>query len=650
MEDGHSKMETELKRRFFFSSLLTLPLLALSPAIQSWLNFSLPFPGDRYILFSLATLIAFYGGAFFFRGALKSLKRRSLGMNVLVSIALLAGYIYSFGTTFLFEATPFYWEISTLVVFLLFGHWMEMKAVRGATGALRELAELMPPVANLIEDDEIVEVETAQLEKGDTVLVRPGEKIPIDGEVVEGESSVDESLITGESKPVPKERGDEVIGGSLNVDGSLRVRVTKTGEETAVSQIIALVEEAKKAKPQVQKMADRAAHWLTVVAVAVSLLTFLYWLLLASQPLLFALTLSVTVLVIACPHALGLAIPTVTTISTQMAAERGILVKRGDALEVAKDLDAVVFDKTGTLTKGSFGVTDILSFSELSEREVLGKAAAVEIDSEHTIAQAIVAEARDRSLSLPSASSFRSHAGKGAEAEVEGKRLLVGKREFLEENGVRAGEKGTEFEEVGKTVVFLASSELLGLIALDDEIREESYEAVEKLKSLGLEVSMLTGDNEKTAAYVAGELGLDSFFAEVLPEKKSSTIEELQEKGKRVAMVGDGVNDAPALVRADIGIAIGAGTDVAIESADVVLTRDDPRDVAKLMGLSRATMKKMRENLFWATGYNVIAIPLAAGVLQPWGVVLRPEWGALIMAASSIIVVANALLLKRAEF
>lgn len=650
--DHHAMMEGELRRRFVVAAIFTVPVLLLSPTVQQWLGIEVAaFPGQDLVLFTLASVVAIYGGIFFYREAYASLRRRILDMNVLVSLAVLSGYLYSAATTFFIQAMDFYWEISTLVVFLLFGHWMEMRAVRGASGALRELVKLIPPTANLVKNGDVVETPTSALAKGDLVLVRPGEKIPIDGDVVEGETSVNEAMITGESNPVHKGPGAQVIGGAINGEGSIRVKVTKTGEETALAQIIKLVEEAQASKPPVQRLADRAAHYLTITAIVVGTLTFISWNLLGAGTL-FALTLTITVLVIACPHALGLAIPTVTTISTTLAARNGLLVKNAQALEVGRTVDSIVFDKTGTLTKGEFGVTDVVETADWDRRRLLAVAAAVEVNSEHVIAKGIVNKAREEGIAFEHAKKFVAVPGKGAKAAASVE-VVVGNRALMEDEGVdltAVQERANELASQGKSIVYVASEgELKGAIALADIIRDESRAAVAGLKELGLEVSMLTGDNERTAAYVARELGLDSYFADVRPEGKSATIKGVQAGGKKVAMVGDGINDAPALIQADVGIAIGAGTDVAVESADVVLVKNDPRDVVRLINLSRRTMSKMRQNLVWATGYNAAAIPIAAGILVPFGIILRPEWAALIMAASSTIVVLNALTLRRVQ-
>ncbi|MFB0514692.1 MAG: heavy metal translocating P-type ATPase [Candidatus Bathyarchaeia archaeon] len=652
--DHHAMMEADMKRRFLVSLIFTVPVLILSPTIQKWLGFQIPeFIGSQLLLFLLSSVIVLYGGLVFYRGALKSLRNRFFDMNVLVSIAVIAGYLFSVGSTFFFEAIDFYWEISTLVLFLLFGHWMEMKAVRGASGALKELVKLIPPTANLVKDGEIVEVPTSDLNVSDLVLVKPGGKVPIDGVVVEGETSVNEAMITGESKPVNKKEGDEVIGGTINAEGAIKVRVTKTGEDTALSQIIKLVQDAMVSKPKTQKLADRAAHYLTLTAILVGAGTFAFWWGVAGREIIFALTLAITVIVIACPHALGLAIPTVTSISTTMAAKRGVLVKNANALEVSEELNTVVFDKTGTLTKGEFGVSDVIQLGDWNEKKILETAAALEVNSEHFIAKGIVKKAQDEGLRSKEVKNFKAVPGKGVKAVVGEDEVYIGNANLMKDLNIAFEEHEdavSKLSSQGKTVVYVATKGgLKGLIALADLIRDESREAIHELQGLGVESAMLTGDNRQIAAYVAKELGLTTFFAEVLPEQKSDKIKQLQSQGKRTAMVGDGINDAPALVQADVGVAIGAGTDVAVESADVVLVRNDPRDVSKLVNLSRKTMRKMKENLLWATGYNAAAIPLAAGILSPLNIVLRPEWAALIMATSSIIVVINAFLLRRAK-
>lgn len=647
----HQMMINELRRRFWVSLIFTIPILVLSETIQNIFGFKIgAFPGQDIVIFILGSVVVLYGGIFFFRAAIDSLKERIADMNVLVSLAVLAGYIYSTAVLFIPTGVEFFWEISTLVVVLLFGHLMEMRAVTGAAGALRELVKLIPPQANLIIDSEIKVVNTEELKAGDLVLVRPGEKIPIDGQVIKGETSANEALITGESKPVVKKSGSSVIGGSINGEGSVTVKVTKTGTETALAQIINLVQEAQASKPHIQRLADKAAHYLTIIAVIAAILTITTWELLGAS-LLFAITLSITVLVIACPHALGLAIPTVTSISTSLAAKNGLLTRKAEGLERAKDVDVIIYDKTGTLTKGEFGVTDIITTSDWNQEKALKNGASVEFHSEHTIAKGLVAEVKKRNISFEPAKDFKAIPGKGAKAMVDGQEIFVGSRSLMKSLKIDVEPYAQEVSELGKegkTVIYSATTrELKAIFALADLIREESFEAVRGLKEIGKEVWMVTGDAEEIASYVSKKLGLTSYFAEVIPAEKASAVKKLQEQGKVVAMVGDGINDAPALVQSDIGIAIGAGTDVAIESAEIILVRNDPRDVLKLMTLSKATGRKMIQNIFWATGYNVVAIPVAAGVFVPLGITLRPEIGALFMSASSVIVVLNALLLRR---
>ena len=647
--DGHKGMEQDFKRRFLIALPLTAIILSLSPQIQKWAGYSIDFPGINIIIFLIASVMVFYNGWPFYVMAKGEIKTRAYGMMTLVSLAVLSGYIFSVAATFLFEGESLYWEISTLVLAFLFGHWIEMRAVRGATGALSELAKLIPPKANLLRRKGVITVGTEELEKGNKILVRPGEKVPIDGVVVDGESSVNESMITGESRPIAKKKGSEVIGGTINNDGSLTIEVTKTGDETAVSQMMELVRSAQESKPPVQKLADRAAKYLTFIAIAVGLATLIFWLFINPQGAVFASTLAITVIVIACPHALGLAIPIVTTITTSIAAKNGILIKDMKGMEIARKIDYVVFDKTGTLTEGKFGVSKIVKLSSESEDEILALASAVEISSQHSIAQGIVQEAKKRNLSMQSANNFTSFPGKGAKGIVNGSEILIGNKILLNEDGIgleKLNEKISS-DEIATSIYVSKDKELIGIILLEDIIREESREAIKSLKKMGVKTAMLTGDNDKIAKSVANKLGIDTFFAEVLPEEKVSKIKDLQEKGNIVAMVGDGVNDAPSLAQSHVGIAIGAGTDVAVESAEIVLVKNDPRDVVKAIKLSQKTNSKMKQNLAWAAGYNLIAMPMAAGVLFPIGILLRPEWSALIMSASSVIVVSNALLLRK---
>ena len=654
--EGHLGMEEDFKRRFFLALPLTIIVLVLSPKIQDWFNFSVPqFAPYNLVLLALTSVIVLYCGWPFYKMARGELRKKNPAMMTLVSLAVLSGYFFSIAATFLFKGESLYWEISTLVLAFLFGHWMEMRAVRGATGALSELAKLIPPTAHKLEvrsqRSQVRDVKTEELEKGDLVLVKPGEKIPIDGSVLDGQSSVNESMVTGESRPVSKQEGDEVIGGTINNDGALTVKVTKTGEETAVSQIMELIQKAQGSKPQVQRLADRAAGWLTYIALIAGTFTFLFWFFVNPQGAIFAGTLAISVIVIACPHALGLAIPTVTTITSTLAARNGILIRDMRAIEIARKLNYVVFDKTGTLTEGKFGVSSIIGLGSETEREILKAAAAVEVQSQHSIARGIVQAAKDKKIELDPVKNFKSVPGKGAEGQVAGEKILVGNESFLKGEGIKTDQFDKKINiSPDQTFIWVArDKKAIGIIVLEDVIRPESKQAIRALSEIGIKTAMLTGDNSKIAQTVAQKLGVDTYFAEVLPQDKVDKIKELQKEGNVVAMVGDGVNDAASLTQAHVGIAIGAGTDVAVESAEIVLVKNDPLDVVKAIKLSQQTNSKMKQNLAWATGYNVLAIPLAAGILDSVGILLRPEWAALLMSASSVIVVANALLLRRAE-
>ena len=646
----HAIHMEEMKRKAIVSTVLTIPIVLYSKSIQELLHFSMPeFPGSDWIAPVLSTIVFFYGGTFFLKGMVEELRLKKPGMMTLIGIAIWVAFIYSL-STLLLGGMAFFWELATLIVVMLWGHWIEMRSVLGASRAVEELAKLMPTRANLLKDGEIVEVHVSELKPGDIVLVKPGEKIPADGIVIEGLTHMNEAMLTGESKPVPKSVGDRVIGGAINMEGSIKVKVEKTGEETYLSQVLKLVKEAQESKTKLQDMADRVAFYLTVVAIGVGGLAFLVWLYLKGD-LQFAVERAVTVMVIACPHALGLAIPLVVAISTSYSAKNGILVRNRLALEAIKYVDTVIFDKTGTLTEGKFGVSEVVAVG-ISERELLKLTAAVEERSEHVIARAIVEEARGKGVSFPEVKNFRAIPGKGVVAEAEGKEVAVGTSLLMEELKVEKETKilnrVKEFESFGKTVVLVAiNRKLTGAIALSDKIRRESYEAVSELKRLGKRVVMITGDSEEVASYVARELGIDEFFARVLPHQKAQKVKELQSKGRKVAMVGDGINDAPALAQADVGIAIGSGTDVAIESAGIILVKDDPRDVVRVVRLSSITVRKMFQNLFWATSYNLFAIPLAAGIGYRWGILLPPAVGALLMSLSTLIVSVNALLMRR---
>lgn len=652
---GHASMEYDFKKRFFATLPLVFLTMLLSPSIQMWFGYELSFPGRDFVLFLIGTFIFFVGGLPFFKATKGELSARNPAMMTLVAFAITAGFTFSIAATFLFPGESLYWEIATLISVFLLGHWLEMRAVRGATGALAELAKLIPLSAHLLKKGGNTEdVETNVLQVGDLVLVKPGEKMPVDGIVISGESSINESMITGESRPIDKKKGDKVIGGTLNQDGSLTIKVSKTGADTAISQIMKLIREAQASKPNVQHLADRAAGILFYVAVIAGFASFMFWIYVIPMGAVFAATIAVAAIVIACPHALGLAIPTVTTITSTLGAKNGVLIKDMKGLEIARKISYVVFDKTGTLTKGEFGVTDVIQVksSKLKIDKLLELTAAVEAHSQHSIAQGIVNKTKKDNLDIPDVEGFKSYPGKGASGIVNKQKITVGNRKLLKELNLEESLRNLDLIRVkGKTPVYVVVDKRLeGVILLADIVREESRQAINKLHEMGIKTAMLTGDTKEVAEVVGKELNIDTVFAEVLPEDKVNKIKELQNKGNVVAMVGDGVNDAPSLTQAHVGIAIGAGTDVAVESADIVLMKNDPLDVVKAIKLSQETNKKMVQNLIWATGYNVFAIPTAAGVLYPsFGILLRPEWAALLMSASSVIVVFNALLLRRTK-
>ncbi|NHN61587.1 copper-translocating P-type ATPase [Halorussus sp. JP-T4] len=652
MHAGHEQM---FRRRFFVSALLSIPVLLYSETLQEWLGFSVPaFPGSQWINPVFAVVVFAYGGIPFLRMAVPELKDRSPGMMTLISMAISVAFVYSLASVVFPTESAFFWELVTLIDIMLLGHWIEMRSVRRASSALDELAKLMPDTAERVTDGgETEEVPVSELSEGDLILVRPGASVPADGVVEEGDSDVNESMITGESKPVSKEPGDEVIGGTINGDGSLRVRIDATGEETTLAGIMRLVEEAQGSKSQTQVLADRAAGWLFYVAVGAALVTAIAWTLATSFDAA-VIERVVTVLVIACPHALGLAIPLVVAINTSLAARNGMLVRDRIAMEQARELDAIIFDKTGTLTEGEHGVVGLATVDGVDEDEALTLAAAVEGDSEHMIAKAIREAADERGIEAPDATGFEAMKGRGVSATVDGQEVFVGGPNLLDQLDSDVPPDLESFaDEAGEnaqTVVYLVrEGELIAAFAMADVIREESYRVVDALHELDIEVAMLTGDSEDVANAVADELGIDTVFAEVLPEDKDTKVQELQDQGKLVAMVGDGVNDAPALTRADVGIAIGSGTDVAVQSADVILVQNNPMDVVRLVKLSNASYRKMQENILWAAGYNVFAIPLAAGVLAPIGILLSPAVGALLMSLSTVIVAINAQLLRRVD-
>ncbi len=646
----HAHMVEDFRRRFWVSLVLSIPVLALTPLIQDWLGVgdALAFPGDHAVQAALATVIYFYGGWPFLRGVAAELSRRQPGMMTLIALAVTVAWGYSALVAVGLPGEGFFWELATLIDIMLLGHWIEMKSVLGASAALESLVRLMPAEAHLVAaDGSTREVPVTELRHGDRVLIKPGEKIPTDGVIVQGHTSVNEAMLTGESRPVEKGEGAVVIGGAVNGEAAITVEVQKTGDETYLSQVIAMVRQAQESRSRSQDLANRAAVWLTAVALGGGALTLAVWLV-VGVPFPFALARAVTVMVIACPHALGLAVPLVVAVSTALSAGNGLLIRDRSAFERARALDAIVFDKTGTLTEGRFGVTDVIALAGQSEAALLRLAASLESQSEHPIAAGIVRGAGERGVPFPVPDGFRAIPGKGAEAVVDGSRVKVVSPGFLQPEGLRVDDpRVREAAEQGKTVVYvLVGDAVAGAIALADIIRAESREALARLKAMGIKVMMLTGDAAAVARWVARELALDEVFAEVLPDQKAAKIKEVQARGLVVAMTGDGVNDAPALTQADVGIAVGAGTDVAIESADIVLVRSDPRDVTAIVELARATYRKMVQNLWWATGYNALAIPVAAGVLYPAGILLTPAVGAVLMSVSTVIVAINARLLR----
>lgn len=650
-------MEVDMRRRFWISLILGIPVVLYSPLAINVLGIMLPTPpgiSHDWIMLAFSTPVALWTSSVFHIGAWYSLRSRVLNMSVLVSLGILTSYLFSVGLTFLAPGQETFYEAAVmLAVFLLFGHWMEMKARRGSSDSVRTLLDLTPRTATVERNGASREIPVAEVLAGDTLLLRPGDRVPVDGEVIDGRSAIDESMVTGESIPVGKEPGDEVIAGTINQTGSLRFRATKVGADTALAQIVKMVETAQNSKAPAQRLADRAAHYLVQLAVGSGLLTFLAWFFLAREPLLLALTFAVSAVVIACPDALGLATPTAVMVATDMAARRGILFKQAVSLEQAAKIQTIVFDKTGTLTEGRPRVTEVIAAAESSAEAVLRLAGPAEARSGHPLARAVLDELERRGIpaDLP-VEAFEDLAGRGVRARVDGREVLVGTRRLFAEEGISLDDLGGDVERLGaegRTLMLVAADgRAVGIVAAADTVRESSRAAIAELRELGVEAVMMTGDNRRTAELVARQVGIERVMAEVLPGDKAAGVRALQAEGRFVAMVGDGVNDAPALAQADLGIAIGAGTDVAVETGDIVLMKSDPRDVLGAIRLSRATVRKMKQNLFWAAIYNVIAIPIAAGVLYPsLGLILRPEFGALAMSASSITVVSNALLLRR---
>jgi len=644
----HHHMIADYKRRFWICLILTVPILILSPHIQHIFGVHeiLMFPGDVYLLFVLSSVVYFYGGYPFLQGIYHELKVKNPGMMTLVAVAITTAYLYSSAVVFGLKGELFFWELATLIDIMLLGHWLEMKSVMGASRALKELVKLLPSHAHkILPDGETTDVPREDLSVGDEVLVRPGEKIPVDGEIIHGETSIDESMLTGESNPVHRVPGQNVIGGSINGDGAIQVEIQKTGEDSFLSNVIKLVGEAQKSRSQTQNLADRFAMWLTVIALACGFITLMVWLVVTGQDLAFSLERAVTVMVTTCPHALGLAIPLVVAVSTALAAGNGLLIRNRTSFENARNIDAVIFDKTGTLTQGKFGVTDkILLDDEIDAEEVLKYAASLEAYSEHPIARGLAKEVDEH---YP-VDKFQAIPGKGVKGIIHDHNVEVVSPGHLAERGFTMDpEEMEKLSRNGKTVVLVVIDGVLAMaVALADIIRPESKETISSLKNMGIKCIMITGDKTEVAEWVSSELGLDQYFAEVLPSQKAGEVKKIQDEGFTVAMTGDGINDAPALAQADVGIAIGAGTDVALETADIILVQSNPLDVLKIIQLARSTYRKMVENLAWGAGYNIFAIPLAAGVLSAYGIILTPAMGAVLMSASTIIVAVNSRFLK----
>lgn len=643
--DHHAMMIADFKKRFYVVLLLTIPIMLLSMQIQQWLHVDLSFTGSPYVLFALASIVFVYGGWPFLTGLADEVKSKNPGMMFLIGFAITVAYSYSVAVVFGLKGMDFFWELATLILIMLLGHWIEMKSVMGASNELELLVQLMPSDAHMVMKDMVHDVKTDTLKENDIILVKPGEKVAADGIILEGESYLNESMLTGESKPVQKIKGDKVIAGSINGNGSFKVTVSHAAKDSYLSQVVKLVDDAQKSKSQTQLLADTAARWLTVIALVTGIATFLYWYL-TGQTLAFSMERMVTVIVICCPHALGLAVPLVVAKSTALSAKHGLLIKNRTAFENARRITTIVFDKTGTLTVGKFEVSKVISLNkDFNENELIRMASALEQKSEHPIATGILQKAEDLKIAIPKADNFKAITGQGVEAIVEGKSIGVVSPGYLNENKLKVPDS-FEANDTETVVFVLIDKKLAGYIALSDEIRPESAEAINILKKENIKSILLTGDNSKVAASVSKTLGMDSFIAEVLPHQKLEKIKELQSKGEFVAMTGDGVNDAPALAQADIGIAVGSGSDIAAETAGIVLVNSNPKDIVSLILFGKATYRKMVQNLACATGYNVIALPLAAGVLYSQGIVLSPAAGAVLMTVSTVVVAINASLLK----
>lgn len=649
-------MEIDIRNKFFFSLLFTIPIILYSPLGTEYLKLSLPSPLPiPWLLFILTTPVFFYSGWIFLYSTYVALKNKTLNMAVLVAVGITAAYAFSILLTFIGSADSYYEAAAMLITFVLFGHWMEMKSRRGTTDALQALFNLVPPQARIFKDGNEIMVSTGDIQLGDIIILKPGDKVPVDGEIIEGETAIDESLVTGESIPTSKKVGDQVIGGSINTVGSVKFKATKIGKDTALARIVAMVEEAQNSKAPGQRIADKFAKYLVILAVGSGVLVFVIWYFIMSVPILLALSFAIATVVIACPDALGLATPTAVAVATGLGAKHNILIKDAPTLEQVSKIQAIVLDKTGTLTDGKPTVTNVATVDGYDEGEALRLVGAAEAKSSHPLAGAVLDELKKRGLTLPvSVDKFENLSGLGVKAIVDGKQVLIGTVKLMKESNVALGSienKINEFLEKGETIMILAvDGEIKAVIGAEDPIKPNAIKAVERLKALGIEIAMITGDNKMTAEKVASQIGIERVFAEVMPEDKATYVKKLQQEGKFTAMVGDGVNDAPALAIADVGIAIGAGTDVAIETAKVVLMKSDPLDILRAITLSKATVRKMKQNLFWASIYNVLAIPIAGGILYPsFGIMLRPEFAALLMSVSSIIVAVNAVLLKRVE-
>ncbi|MBK6445875.1 MAG: copper-translocating P-type ATPase [Bacteroidetes bacterium] len=640
--DHHKMMIDDFKRRFYVTLIITIPVMLLSPMIQQWFHFNIELTGSTYLLFALSTIVFFYGGSPFLKGLVDEIKQNAIGMMTLIAVAITAAYAYSVAIVFGLQGMDFFWELCTLILIMLLGHWIEMKSVAGASRELELLVQLMPSEAHMVMGEMIHEVLTDSLNEGDIILIKPGEKVAADGIISDGESYLNESMLTGESVPVKKQKGGKVIAGSINGNGSIKVKVSHSSKDSYLARVIKLVNDAQKSKSKTQLLADKAARILTIVALVTGFATFFVWWSILKEPFVFALERMVTVIVICCPHALGLAVPLVVAISTSISAKSGLLIKNRTAFENSRKITTLIFDKTGTLTVGKFQVVRYKSYlNNINDEKLMQLAAAIEQNSEHPIATGVLSKAKELNLSLPKVQGFEAITGKGVEGIIDGNEILIVSPKYVKEKFPSAtmDKEGKNNETV---VYILINDDVAGFIALADKIRSESYEAIRILHEIGIKSILLTGDNFRVAKSVSEELKMDGFFAEVLPHQKLEKIKELQSKGEFVAMTGDGVNDAPALAQADIGIAVGSGSDIAAETAGIILVNSNPMDIVSLIKFGKATYRKMIQNIVWATGYNVVAIPLAAGLMYKWGILLSPATGAILMTVSTVVVAINA--------